>query len=99
MAASQKKTHNVAVLLFTGADILDFTGPLEILSHTKYNTDIENPEPVFKPTTIARYFSPGKVSFAIFFDFVVLLFDTLILLAHPSELSSSIRPWRTCADL
>ena len=54
MAVSNKKVYNVAVLLFKAADILDFAGPLEILSHTLYNTDIENPEPVFKPTTIAR---------------------------------------------
>ena len=60
MAASQKKVYNVAVLLFTGADILDFAGPLEILFHTMYNTDISNPEPVFKPTTIARYVSLRK---------------------------------------
>ncbi|KAG7004419.1 hypothetical protein G7Y79_00025g057050 [Physcia stellaris] len=54
MAASNKKVYNVAVLLYTGTDILDFAGPIEMLSHTLYNTDIEHPEPVFKPTLIAR---------------------------------------------
>lgn len=55
MAPLNKKVYNVAVLLYTGTDILDFAGPIEMLSHTLYNTDIENPEPVFKPTLIARY--------------------------------------------
>lgn len=55
MASSDKKVHRVAVLVFNGTDILDFAGPLEMLSHTLYNTDLDHPEPVFKPTVVARY--------------------------------------------
>ena len=62
MATSNMKVHKVGVLLYTGADILDFSGPLEILSNAQYNTDIENPEPVFKPVTIARYVRYGDYS-------------------------------------
>ena len=54
-AASDKKVYSIAVLAFNGNDILDFAGPLEMLSNTMYNTDIENPERVFKTTVIARY--------------------------------------------
>lgn len=55
MSSHSKRVYNVAVLLYTGADITDFAGPLEFLAHTLYNTDLEHPEPVFKPTLIARY--------------------------------------------
>ena len=59
MAASDKRVYRVAILAFNGTDILDFAGPLEMLSGTIYNTDIEHPEPVFKATVVARYtFSP-----------------------------------------
>ena len=54
MVASDKKVYNVAVLVFDGTDILDFAGPLEILTHTMYNLDLENPEKVFKATVVAR---------------------------------------------
>ena len=51
---NNKKVYKVAVLVFNGTDILDFAGPLEMLSHVMYNNDIEHPEPVFKSTVIAR---------------------------------------------
>ena len=54
MAASDKKVYNVAVLLFSGADILDYSLPLEVFANTSYNNDIENPELAFKPVTVAR---------------------------------------------
>ncbi|KAJ5975011.1 hypothetical protein N7481_008718 [Penicillium waksmanii] len=58
--------YKVAVLIFHGADILDFTGPIEILSHVscrykdkekgKDDGDISEPQgqPIFEITTIAR---------------------------------------------
>jgi transcriptional regulator GlxA family with amidase domain len=60
--------YKVAVLIFHGADILDFTGPIEILSHvsSRYkdkekgeDSDISEPphgdgHPIFEITTIAR---------------------------------------------
>ena len=55
MAVSDKTVYNVAVLLFSGADILDYSLPLEVFANTSYSNDIENPEPVFKPVTVARY--------------------------------------------
>ena len=54
MAASDKQVYNVAVLLFSGADILDYSLPLEVFANTTYNNDIENPEAAFIPVTVAR---------------------------------------------
>lgn len=55
MEATNRKVYTVAVLLFDSADILDFSGPLEIFANTTFNNDIENPQNVFKPVTLARY--------------------------------------------
>jgi putative intracellular protease/amidase len=44
----------VAVLLFPGADILDFAGPIEIFSNTSHNNDAEAPQPIFSVTTVGR---------------------------------------------
>ena len=64
MEATDKRVYTVAVLLYNSADILDFSGPLEIFANTTYNHDIvENPQKVFKPVTIARYVSLSTVSF------------------------------------
>lgn len=46
--------YKVAVLIFHGADILDFTGPIEVLSHVSQHKDRGNDRPLFKITTIAR---------------------------------------------
>lgn len=56
--------YKVAVLIFHGADILDFSGPIEVLSHVSqkdsqntgnHNHDNNNPNPpLFEITTIAR---------------------------------------------
>lgn len=78
MATSNNKVHKVGVLLYTGADILDFSGPLEILANAQYNTDIENPELVFKPITIARYVWCRK---------------KFISQPLPPRLLSDLRPW------
>lgn len=54
MASTHKKTHQVAVLVFDGGDILDFAGPVEMLSHVTYNQDRQNPEPGFKLHIVAK---------------------------------------------
>lgn len=51
---SPKRYYKVAVLLFDGVDILDFTGPVEILSHVSHNKNPDNPDRMFEITTIAR---------------------------------------------
>ena len=39
MASSADKVYQVGVCLFNGADILDFLGPIEILSHALYESE------------------------------------------------------------
>ncbi|KAJ9660041.1 hypothetical protein H2201_007082, partial [Coniosporium apollinis] len=46
--------YRVGVLLFEGVDILDFAGPIEILSHVSTNQNPDNPDRVFEIRTIAR---------------------------------------------
>lgn len=46
--SSKSRIYKVAVLIFHGADILDFTGPMEILSHAS-----RKKQPIFEITTIA----------------------------------------------
>ncbi|KAF2195907.1 class I glutamine amidotransferase-like protein [Zopfia rhizophila CBS 207.26] len=49
-----KKYFNVAILIFHGVDILDFAGPLEILSHVSHNQNPEAPDRVYRFTIIGR---------------------------------------------
>lgn len=44
----------LGVLLFEGADLLDFTGPMEVLSHVLHNRNPDDPDPMFKIETMAR---------------------------------------------
>ncbi len=53
MSSSTKKVHQIADILFAGADILDYAGPIEMLSHMMYNHDMSAPEWVFKVHLIA----------------------------------------------
>jgi putative intracellular protease/amidase len=46
--------YRAAVLVFDGSDILDFAGPIEILSHALHNIDREAPEPIFSVETVCR---------------------------------------------
>lgn len=46
--------YKVGVLLFEGGDILDFTGPMEVLSHVSYNRNPDQPDRMFTFETIAR---------------------------------------------
>ncbi|KAJ5621005.1 hypothetical protein N7510_004989 [Penicillium lagena] len=52
--ATSKQYYNVGVIVFDGADILDFAGPMEILSHISHNRSSDNPDRMFKIQTIAR---------------------------------------------
>lgn len=49
-----QKYYKVGVLLFDGADILDFAGPIETLSHVSHNRNPDAPDRMFKVVTISR---------------------------------------------
>ena len=51
---AETPAFKTAVLIFPGADILDYAGPLEILSSSLYGNDRNNPKPVFDVHTVAR---------------------------------------------
>lgn len=53
-AMPAKPYYNVGVLLFEGGDILDFTGPMEVLSHASHNRNPDKPDRRFTIETIAR---------------------------------------------
>lgn len=52
---AKPRYYKVAVLVFEGADILDFTGPIEILSHVSHNLNQsqEEPDRVFRIEIVA----------------------------------------------
>lgn len=49
-----KQYYNIGVLLFQGADILDFAGPMEVLSHVSHNRNPDDPDRMFTVQTIAQ---------------------------------------------
>lgn len=49
-----KRYYKVAVILFDGVDILDFTGPIEVLSHVSHNKNPDKPDRMFQITTIGQ---------------------------------------------
>ena len=51
---AEKKYYKAGVLLFTGADILDFTGPMEVLLHVLHNRNPDGPDRMFAIETIAQ---------------------------------------------
>ncbi|KAH8807445.1 ThiJ/PfpI family protein [Xylogone sp. PMI_703] len=53
MSVSTKR-YTVGVLVFNGADILDFAGPIEIFSHVSTNKNPDNPDRMYKCLTIGR---------------------------------------------
>ncbi|KAJ5935821.1 ThiJ/PfpI family protein [Penicillium verhagenii] len=55
-APSPKKNYKVAVLIYGGANILDFTGPMQVMSHITHNRNTDDPDPdhVFEVKTIAQ---------------------------------------------
>lgn len=48
-----KQYYKVGVLLIPGGDILDFAGPIEVLSHVSHNQNPDNPDRMFDIHTIA----------------------------------------------
>ncbi|CAI7600512.1 unnamed protein product [Penicillium manginii] len=53
-AIETKQYYRVGVLLFQGVDILDFTGPMEVLSHVSHNRNPDKPDRMFIIETIAQ---------------------------------------------
>ncbi|CEJ59974.1 hypothetical protein PMG11_08571 [Penicillium brasilianum] len=53
-ATAKKQYYNAGVLLFPGADILDFTGPMEVLSHVLHNRNPDDPDRMFTIRSIAQ---------------------------------------------
>ncbi|KAJ5536083.1 ThiJ/PfpI family protein [Penicillium frequentans] len=53
-STTEKYYAKVGVLLFEGADLLDFAGPMEVLSHVLHNHNPDDPDPMFKIETMAR---------------------------------------------
>lgn len=56
MSSPAQKIHQVAVLLFPGADLLDFASPVGILSHINYNRPLTSAafSPAFKIHHLAK---------------------------------------------
>lgn len=55
MSSTPEKCYaKLGVLLFEGADLLDFAGPMEVLSHVLHNHNPDDPDPMFKIETMAR---------------------------------------------
>ncbi|KAJ5089077.1 ThiJ/PfpI family protein [Penicillium argentinense] len=52
--ANPKLYYKVGVLLFDRADVLDFTGPMEVLSHVSHNRNPDQPDRMFTFETIAQ---------------------------------------------
>ncbi|ERF73279.1 hypothetical protein EPUS_03111 [Endocarpon pusillum Z07020] len=52
--SNNRPIYRVAVLLFPNADILDYAGPIEALSHATWNRDRAAPEPIFEIHTTGR---------------------------------------------
>ncbi|KAJ6110772.1 ThiJ/PfpI family protein [Penicillium sp. IBT 16267x] len=53
-SAPDKYYAKLGVLLYEGADLLDFAGPMEVLSHVLHNRNPDDPDPMFKIETMAR---------------------------------------------
>ncbi len=54
MDSTSKPVYQVAVLMFDGVEILDFAGPVEILSQISYNNNPDAPEHVFQFHLVAN---------------------------------------------
>ncbi|KAL8733166.1 MAG: hypothetical protein Q9181_003697 [Wetmoreana brouardii] len=52
-ATTSQRVYHVGILVFQGADLLDFTGPHGVLSHVSYNNNPVSPEHVFDIKFIA----------------------------------------------
>ncbi|KAJ5908616.1 ThiJ/PfpI family protein [Penicillium taxi] len=54
MSSTEKQYYKVGVLVFHGADILDFTGPMEVLCHVLHNRNPDDPDRMFAIEVIAQ---------------------------------------------
>lgn len=53
-AESENQYYKVGVLLFPRADVLDFTGPMEVFHHVSHNQNPDDPDRMFLLETIAE---------------------------------------------
>ncbi|KAL8701327.1 MAG: hypothetical protein Q9201_004967 [Fulgogasparrea decipioides] len=53
MTAASQRVYHVGIIVFQGADLLDFTAPHGVLSHVSYNNNPVSPEHVFDTKFIA----------------------------------------------
>ena len=54
MVTLTRKVYQVAVVVFNGADVLDFAGPVEMLTHVSYNHNPQHPELAFDIHIVAE---------------------------------------------
>ncbi|KAL8988178.1 MAG: hypothetical protein Q9177_002706 [Variospora cf. flavescens] len=54
-AATVQRVYDVGILLYPGADLLDFTAPHGVLSHVSYNNNPAAPDRVFSIRLIAAH--------------------------------------------
>ncbi|KAJ5902657.1 hypothetical protein N7495_003185 [Penicillium taxi] len=65
------KYYKVAVLVYDGADILDFTGPIEVLSRALHHQNLDDINPIFEIQTIAQHNFITTASLKIEADFLL----------------------------
>lgn len=53
-ASTSQPSHRVAVLLFPDATILDFAGPIDVLSHATKGNEPDSRDPIFSIETVSR---------------------------------------------
>jgi hypothetical protein len=50
---SSNQAHKVGVLIYRGVDVLDFAGPIEVLSNVTHNRSLEDSDRMFDIKIIA----------------------------------------------
>ena len=96
MGSTSKPLYQVAVLMFNGVDILDFAGPVEMLSHISYNHNPDTPEHVFQfqlvaNSTTVRSGGCITVNSDLTFEEATKQIDTFDILIVPGGLPSVIK--------
>ena len=96
MGSTSKPVYQVAVLMFNGVDILDFAGPVEMLSHISYNHNPDSPEHVFQfhliaNSTAVRSGGCITVSADLTFEEATKKIDSFDILIVPGGLPSVIK--------
>ncbi|KAJ5563038.1 hypothetical protein N7535_002514 [Penicillium sp. DV-2018c] len=74
---SPKQYYRVGVLLFPGGDILDFAGPIEVLSHVSHNRNPDDPDRMFEIKTIAASTHTIRAAQALTVQAEILLPDAI----------------------